>query len=118
MTSVQIVVIVALVIGLVMWLVAEWLSTHYRREYASYSKKNTSTCKSTQQENGMSRNKKVLLKMMYETGQKLMSWSIVLSLLAYVTDGKLLPADTWMALLPLAVVAGIGWYWAAGQLQD
>lgn len=46
-----------------------------------------------------------------DVAAKVMVWSPLVALFAYITKGEYLPADSWTALLPVAIAAGLIWGW-------
>lgn len=69
-------------------------------------------------EKKMSSNKKAALKSIESICGKLMVWAPFVAFFAWLTDGKFITTDVWKALVPLGIVAGVIWFWAAGQLPD
>lgn len=64
----------------------------------------------------MSNKRKAALETVESVSRKTMVWAPLVALFAFITKGAFIPVDTWKAMMPLAVIAGVIWYWAAGQL--
>lgn len=58
-----------------------------------------------------SRLRKAAREALIDVAAKVMVWSPLVALFAYITHGEYLPADAWTALLPVAVAAGFFWGW-------
>lgn len=68
--------------------------------------------------NQISCNKKATLKSIVSIGGKTMSWALVFSLADLVLKGKCLTGSVWQGLIPLAIFAGLSWWWALSRLPD
>lgn len=66
----------------------------------------------------MSNKRKAALETVESVSRKTMAWAPLVALFAFITKGAFIQIDIWKALMPLAVIAGVTWYWAAGQLPD
>lgn len=66
----------------------------------------------------MSYSKRAALETLESISRKVMVWAPLVAFFAWITHGKFITTDVWEVLIPLGIVAGVIWFWAAGQLPD